>query len=286
MRDNGSGVAATLEVACVLSMYETEYTVKYIAFDLEEHGFVGSHAYANEHQDDDIRGVLALDMIAHDAATYKCRIYGRPESNPIKYLVAEAVEEYAPGLNYMIIGEDGYPPDLSDNAPFEDVGFQACLLIENMHGTNPCYHQPCDSVDTPDYIHYPFALEYARTAAGFLADQAVAQYPFDCDSDGIPDADEIQENPSLDCNGNGLLDTCEHQGFEDGNANGIADACDCLGDLDGDGATDHADLGALLGAWDSQPGDPHWNADADLDGNGHIGHADLGILLGDWGCGT
>jgi hypothetical protein len=60
----------------------------------------------------------------------------------------------------------------------------------------------------------------------------------------------------------------------------------CPGDIDGDGDTDHADLGALLGAWDSEPGDANWNPDADLDGDGHVSHADLGILLGDWSCGT
>ena len=46
------------------------------------------------------------------------------------------------------------------------------------------------------------------------------------------------------------------------------------------------DLGALLGAWDSQPGDPHWNPNADIDGDGHVYHEDLGILLADWGCTT
>ena len=59
----------------------------------------------------------------------------------------------------------------------------------------------------------------------------------------------------------------------------------CPGDVDGDGDTDHSDLGALLAAWGSQPGDPNWNAGADLDGNGEVGHSDLGILLADWGCG-
>ena len=61
---------------------------------------------------------------------------------------------------------------------------------------------------------------------------------------------------------------------------------DCDGDIDGDGDTDHADLGELLRAWDSEPGDPNWNENADLDGDGHIGHGDLGIFLADWGCGT
>ncbi len=60
----------------------------------------------------------------------------------------------------------------------------------------------------------------------------------------------------------------------------------CVGDVDGDGDTDHSDLGALLAAWGSQPGDPNWNPGADLDGNGEVGHSDLGILLADWGCGV
>jgi len=60
----------------------------------------------------------------------------------------------------------------------------------------------------------------------------------------------------------------------------------CPGDVDGDGDTDHSDLGALLGAWGSQPGDPNWLPGADLNGNGVVDHSDLGILLADWGCGT
>jgi hypothetical protein len=60
----------------------------------------------------------------------------------------------------------------------------------------------------------------------------------------------------------------------------------CGGDVDCDGDTDHADLGALLSAWCSVEGDSNWNANADLDGDGHIGQGDLGILLADWGCGT
>jgi len=63
-------------------------------------------------------------------------------------------------------------------------------------------------------------------------------------------------------------------------------AADCPGDVDGDGDTDHSDLGALLAAWCTHEGDPNWNPNADLDGDGHVGHTDLGTLLADWGCGT
>jgi hypothetical protein len=51
----------------------------------------------------------------------------------------------------------------------------------------------------------------------------------------------------------------------------------CAGDLDGNGAVDGADLGALLGAWGGG------ESAADLDGNGVVDGADLGALLGAWG---
>ena len=56
-----------------------------------------------------------------------------------------------------------------------------------------------------------------------------------------------------------------------------------VGDVDGDDDTDLSDLGILLAAWDSSPGDDNWDPRADLDGDGHVGHGDLGILLSDWG---
>ncbi len=56
----------------------------------------------------------------------------------------------------------------------------------------------------------------------------------------------------------------------------------CPGDVDGDGDTDHSDLGALLSDWGCTGGD----CIGDLDGDGQTGHSDLGILLSDWGCGT
>lgn len=49
-----------------------------------------------------------------------------------------------------------------------------------------------------------------------------------------------------------------------------------LGDLDGNGVVDGADLGLLLGAWDTD------DAAADLNSDGTVDGADLGLLLGAW----
>jgi hypothetical protein len=56
----------------------------------------------------------------------------------------------------------------------------------------------------------------------------------------------------------------------------IGVAAPCPTDLNGDGQTDGADLGVLLGNW-GNPGD------TDFDGSGATDGADLGILLGAWG---
>jgi hypothetical protein len=59
---------------------------------------------------------------------------------------------------------------------------------------------------------------------------------------------------------------------------------ECVGDVDGDGDTDHSDLGMLLGDWGCY--DPENGCVGDLDGDDDTDHADLGIFLADWGCGT
>lgn len=45
--DNASGVALVLETARILSQYESGYTIRYIAFDMEEVGLKGSKAYVS-----------------------------------------------------------------------------------------------------------------------------------------------------------------------------------------------------------------------------------------------
>lgn len=49
----------------------------------------------------------------------------------------------------------------------------------------------------------------------------------DCDGDGVPDDFQIGQDPALDCNGNGVLDTCEV--FDDCDGNGISDECQATG---------------------------------------------------------
>ena len=51
----------------------------------------------------------------------------------------------------------------------------------------------------------------------------------------------------------------------------------CLGDVNGDGQVDAADLGLLLGAWNTS------NPETDINGDGNTDASDLGLVLGAWG---
>ncbi len=166
--DNGSGTAGVIETARVLTQFNFESTIIYIAFDREEQGLIGSDAYADDHRFDDIRGMLNLDMIAFDPTEPdRAMVHGRSSSNTLKNGFIDALAEYG-----QITAFDGGQADWSDHAPFEWYGFQAAHLFEYDFDSNPHYHQNGDSVDTPDYINYEYATQMTRGAAAYLADLA------------------------------------------------------------------------------------------------------------------
>jgi len=173
--DNASGVASVLEAARILSQYESDCTIRFVGFDMEEAGLVGSSAYVDDHYADDILGMISADMVAYDPGTNYACIYGSSASNPIKSALAAAITEYSGGLT---CGDHGQL-DASDHAPFEWAGFQACLLIEGEVWSNPYYHTQQDNVDMPGYINYEYAVKMTRAIVGFLVDHAGVQVPID-----------------------------------------------------------------------------------------------------------
>jgi hypothetical protein len=165
--DNASGVSLVLECARIISQYPSEYTIRFIAFTREEQGLYGSYAYADDHALDDILGMISADMVAYDTGSNRARIYRR-DSSPMADALGAAVEEYGQGLSWVDAGWIS----ASDHAPFDQAGFDACLLIEYDVWSNPHYHQPEDSVDTPGYINYAFAVRMTRSMVGMLVDVA------------------------------------------------------------------------------------------------------------------
>ncbi|MEW6652669.1 MAG: M28 family metallopeptidase, partial [Bacteroidota bacterium] len=118
--DNGSGTAAVLEAARVLSKYMFDYTIIYALWDLEEYGLHGSYYYAQEasYRGDKIAAVINLDMIAWDSDNdFEAEVHARNVSTTLELaqLVQEVNRNYSIGLN-MFTSTPG--SNASDHASF------------------------------------------------------------------------------------------------------------------------------------------------------------------------
>ncbi len=103
----------------------------------------------------------------------------------------------------------------------------------------------------------------------------------DCDGNGVADSCQIADGSSQDCNSNFVPDACD---IADGtssdiNANGVPDECECPWDLDGDGVVGVGDLLILVANFGPCDGE----CPADFDEDGFVGVSDLLILIANFG---
>lgn len=74
--DNGSGISLGLITAMKLFNVETEYTIKFIFFDAEEYGLIGSTAYANDMTQEEIDNTLYMINMDSLVCGDYCYLYG------------------------------------------------------------------------------------------------------------------------------------------------------------------------------------------------------------------
>ncbi len=86
----------------------------------------------------------------------------------------------------------------------------------------------------------------------------------DCDNNGVADTTQISQNPALDSNHNGILDSCEQ----------IANPCPC--DADGNHTLNVADIFAFLSLWFTN------SPEADFDGVNGVQVTDIFAFLSCW----
>ena len=194
--DNASGTAAVLEAARVLSQYQFESTIRFICFNAEEDGLLGSKDYVRNHVlpgDENIAGMINLDLILRPGsdvdslsiidAELEARSTHEPSWDWAQDFRQAAID-YVPSLvvdETIIDGESS-----SDNDSFLEAGFPAFLVIENSDPdwdeANPYIHDFEDASDrlannpvSPGGIcyNYAFATDLTRTAVALIAREAV-----------------------------------------------------------------------------------------------------------------
>jgi len=139
--DNGSGIAAIMEMARISAARDFERSVQFVLFDSEEQGLYGSaHFVANATAASrNIVGAVILDMVSYYNTSYAVRIEGQ---TPWEWLMA--IMETKVNLNTNIASQKDYLSWGSDHVPFQQAGIPAFLAIDYDYDSYPGYHQTND----------------------------------------------------------------------------------------------------------------------------------------------
>ncbi|MYG00180.1 Zn-dependent exopeptidase M28 [Candidatus Poribacteria bacterium] len=167
---NGTGVAAMLEIANILSQYEYDHEIKFIALGGEEIGFLGSRNYiqtaVNNKQSlssnlsrkrtpesEKITAVFNLDMIGFNWKSDLVEIIANRESVWISRALTISNTWHNIGLKIRRTQDEII--DIASHKPFWESGYSAVTLIESStpwrdsqnYDANPFYHTFNDTVD-------------------------------------------------------------------------------------------------------------------------------------------
>lgn len=177
--DNASGIAGLIETYRLLRNYNFKYTIRFVAFTLEEPPYfgskkMGSMVYAKKcFQDKDkIKLMISFDMIGYSNKfkkqrypfTYMKETYPKkanflcvaslPSSAKYAYLWKQTYNKYSASKIYEIIA----PASIkgiheSDHYSFSKHGFPAILISDTGYYRNNFYHT---NKDMPAKINYNF----------------------------------------------------------------------------------------------------------------------------------
>lgn len=186
--DNSSGVAAVLELVRLFRDRESERTMRFVLFDFEEFGYLGTERYLQSRPvEEQIVATLVFDCIAYsDSAEGSQRTlagFPTPTTGDFVAIIGnEASRQLATdayGLNaelgvmkaaaVIAPGEAAFPMTgqllRSDHGAFWLSGRPAVFLTDTANLRNPNYHT---LTDTPDTLDPQFFRNVVRLSAATL----------------------------------------------------------------------------------------------------------------------
>jgi hypothetical protein len=208
--DDGSGVTALLEIARIIGHLKFNTTIKFIFFDTEEEGYIGSYDYVNKANSSghDIILDINLDMIGYNQnKSYPCIIRTNPESLSYANMFSNLEGQYDFGLDVKVVNDASYRR--SDYFRFWDYGFKAINFVEAevVEAWNPYYHK---TTDTYDKINFTYLSRMTGLAAAGLMKLAEPQNLPPTDPAGLGPASThllrptVTWQPSVDQNGDSI----------------------------------------------------------------------------------
>jgi Iap family predicted aminopeptidase len=129
INDNGTGVAALLELARAVRARAPTLAVRFAFWGAEEFGLIGSRAYVEGMNRDQVVGYLNFDMLGSNGGS--AGVYQGPFA---KRMLAYFKRRGLPAETVDLSGR-------SDHFPFEQAGIPTGGLFA---GIDRCYHIACD----------------------------------------------------------------------------------------------------------------------------------------------
>jgi hypothetical protein len=169
--DDGSGVAAVMAAAEVMSQYTFDHTIRFIAFSGEEVGTYGSFSYAKEayQRGDNIVAVLNPDMVGYANTSEggrMLRFFGHDRSKWIGDFASTVSETY---MDLIDLEVESLPNYLgADHQPFVDYGYDGVWIAH--HDDYPWANTP---EDNPEHLNWTYQTKATKLLLAILAEFAI-----------------------------------------------------------------------------------------------------------------
>lgn len=213
--DDGTGTVGTLELARVLAQTPLRKTIKFITFNTEEQGLIGSNAVASRFrgQGKDVRLMVNMDMIAYVTDTIPdFDIEMTNQWASFAQLLAAAARTFTPLIPYFTTAAAN-----SDHWPFIQYGYPAVFASEGDFN-QPNWHQP---TDLPGKLYFPYARDVVKAVLATM--YAVSEFPA-----GVTNlrAADLGTGDALEVRWNHSRDSLNVQGYKIcwGTVSGILDS--------------------------------------------------------------
>lgn len=183
--DDGSGTAAVMELARVMSTQQFDKSIVFILFAGEEVGLSGSQVYAAQAKKDGMRieAVLNNDIIGSDvsgngrSSNSVLRVFSSgPDDGATRELARYTkwiAERYVPSMQIQMVFRGDRFLRGGDHLPFVSAGFAAVRLTS----ASEKYENQHTATDTFANTSVPYATRAARMNAAVLASLALAPSP-------------------------------------------------------------------------------------------------------------
>jgi Peptidase family M28 len=183
--DDASGTAATMELARVMSQYQFDKSIVFIAFAAEEVGLNGSKNFADEAKEKKmtIEAMLNNDIIGTDvsgngsSANGHLRLFSEgPEDSPsraVARFAKEMGERYVPSMTVDLIFRRDRFSRGGDHTSFVRDGFAAVRFTTASEN----YANQHTATDTFANASVPYTTRVAKVNAAVLASLALAPKP-------------------------------------------------------------------------------------------------------------